>query len=136
MKKLKEFMYRIQLAWLLIKANHHFVVTDSGFGTDTKNIDLTNSQYMCIENEDGGFDICYMIPWSMGKKCFTFTVAKFKGANAGQMCDAALELLNDHKVTGMVLGDAKNQPCPTYYVPLTIPSNNNKEEKEDEEIYS
>lgn len=128
--KIKELWYRIQLAFLLLKADKHLVITDTDFGTNTKNIDLTNAQYMCLENTDGGFDICYMVPWNMGQKCYTFTVARYKGANAGQMCDAALELLNEHIISGIMLGDAPEQPYPTEYVPLT------KQEKKDEEVHS
>lgn len=117
-KRLKDFWYRIQLAFLLLKADKHLVITDTTFGTDTKNIDLTNAQYVCLENTDGGYDICYMVPWNMGQKRFTLTVARYKGANAGQMCDVALELLNKHTITGIMFGDAPEQPYPTHYVPL------------------
>lgn len=129
--KLKELWFRIQLAWLLIKADRHLLITDTTFGTNTKNVDLTNASYECIENADGGFDICYMVPWSMGQKCFTFTVARFKGANAGQMCDVAVNLLNDHKVSGIMLGDTPEQPYPTSYVPYIY-----KKEEKDEEVHS
>lgn len=116
-KKIKDFWIRVQLSWLLLKADNHLLLTNSFFDTSVKNVDLTNSDYVCIENEDGSFSICYMIPWNMGQKCFTFTVAKFKGANAGQMCDATVELLNNHTLSGtMITGDSKNQPYPTHYV--------------------
>lgn len=128
--KLKNLWYRIQLAFLLLKVDKHLVITDTTFGTDTKNVDLTNAQYVCLANADGGYDICYMVPWNMGQKCFTFTVARYKGANAGQMCDVALDLLNEHKISGIMLGDAPEQPYPTQYVPLY------KKSEKDEEVHS
>lgn len=57
-----------------------------------------------------------MIPWSMGKKCFTITVSRLKGANAGAIADATLDLLNNHTMSGMITGDSENQPKPTNYV--------------------
>lgn len=118
LNKLKNFWTKICLAYYIIKADNNLVLTDSCFHTSVKNLDILSDghHYICLENADGGFDISYMIPWNMGKKCFTITVSRLKGDNAGAIADATLNLLNNHTMTGMITGDSKEQPKPTNYI--------------------
>lgn len=119
-KKIKNIWNKLCLAWYIFKAENDLVLTESVFHSSTKNLDLLPSdkiKYDCLENNEGGYDIVYMIPWNNGKKLFTFTVSRLKGANAGAIADATLDILNKHVMTGMVTGDSKNQPEPTNYIP-------------------
>lgn len=120
--KVRNVLCKLSLAWHIIKGDKNLVLTPSVFHTTVKNIDILgdDNPYICLENADGGYDICYMIPWNMGKKCFTITVARYKGDNAGQIADAALYILNEHcLMSSMVTGDSENQPKPTNYIPYT-----------------
>lgn len=119
--KLKNIWTKICLAYYILKADNNLVLTESVFHSTTKNIDILGDpktqNYVCLENKDGGFDISYMIPWNMGKKCFTITVSRLKGDNAGAIADATIDILNNHTMSGMITGDSKNQPKPTNYIP-------------------
>lgn len=120
--KVKDFVHKLSLAYHIIKTGKSLVLTPSVFHTSVKNIDILgdNNPYICFENSEGGYDICYMIPWDMGSKFFTITVARFKGDNAGEVADAALSILNEHTIANaMVTGDKPNQPKPTNYIPYT-----------------
>jgi len=116
---IKNTWTKICLAWYILKANNNLVLTESVFHSTVKNIDLLGSKdnpYICLENKDGGFDIAYMIPWNMGQKCFTITVSRLKGDNAGAIADATLNALNNHSINDMITGDSKNQPKPSNYI--------------------
>lgn len=119
--RLKNIWTKICLAYYILKADNNLVLTESVFHSTTKNIDILGDpktqNYVCLENKDGGFDISYMIPWNMGKKCFTITVSRLKGDNAGAIADATIDILNNHTMSGMITGDSKNQPKPTNYIP-------------------
>ena len=120
--KIKNLMSKLSLAWHIIKSTKNLVLTSSVFHTSVKNIDILgdNNPYMCFENVDGGYDICYVIPWNFGKKYFTITVARYKGDNAGQIVDTALDILNNHCLpSSMIMGDSTNQPKPTNYIAYT-----------------
>lgn len=118
----KDFLYKLSLAYHIIKTGKSLVLTPSVFHTSVKNIDILgdNNPYVCFENSEGGYDISYLIPWDLGSKFFTITVARFKGDNAGEIADAALSILNEHTIANaMVTGDKQNQPKPTNYIPYT-----------------
>lgn len=119
--KIKNIWTKICLAIYILKADNNLVLTDSVFHSSVKNIDILGDpktqNYVCLENAEGGFDIAYMIPWNMGQKCFTITVSRLKGDNAGAIADATIDILNNHTMSGMITGDSKNQPKPTNYIP-------------------
>lgn len=113
---MKNIFKKLALVWHIIKSKNDIVLTDSIFHTSLGNLDITEPNYECIENSDGGYDICYIVPWNNGKKCFTVTVARFKGRNAGQFVDLTLDILNEHSIIDE--GDAAEQPIPSRtYIP-------------------
>ena len=118
--KIKNIWLKICLAYYIIKSENNFTITDSCLHPSIKNLDLTSNgnNYICLENKDGGFDIVY-IPYNLGKKCFTFTVSRLNGMNAGKISDATLNILNDHTISGVILGDSVCQPKPTNYIEYT-----------------
>ena len=120
--KVKNVISKLSLAWHIIRSAKNLVLTSSVFHSSIKNIDILGdtNPYMCFENAEGGYDICYVIPWNGGRKYFTITIARYKGANAGQIVDTTLDILNNHSIpSSMITGDSTNQSKPTNYIPYT-----------------
>lgn len=114
---MKKLWNKILLAWYLLGSDNHLLVTNTKFYTSIKNLDMIEPNYMCLENSEGGYDVVYPVVWNNGKKVFTITVARFKGANAGQIVDATLLALNKHIVSDtQINGDQPCQPEPSDYV--------------------
>ncbi len=113
MRRLKRLFDRLMNAWRLSSS---LDITESLCKTNTLNIDLVKNFYYCFENKDGGYDICYVQPGSDNYDECTFTVARLKGRNAGEIADAMLEILNAHSINCSI-GDKECQEKPTNFVP-------------------
>lgn len=122
--KFKSIWNKLCLAWHILKDKDILILTNSIFYSTSKNIDILGSlkspNYVCMENSNGGFDIVYAIPCNTEKKYFTITVSRLKGENAGAIADATINVLNNHIISDMIIGDSENQPKPTEYIPYSI----------------
>lgn len=123
--KIKEILVKISVVWNIIKSIDNVKITESCLHKSVKNIDLTSNgvNYVCFENKDGGFDIVYSKPLDFGHKYLTLTVSRLKGANAGAIADATLEILNNHTMSDMVCGDNDCQAKPSIYIEYTREAN-------------